>query len=187
MRRVEVSSAPLPVFPYGTATLRYSLLTGPVDLAPLRVLDSRCILWRGWLVTFFALGASHAVCLERGANSLTELLACAVGEIGAGVAVPVGERSVEETTNLCLCAEGLVCEAHLIPFALTENTGCLLENDPTGRLEFAYPPHSDAVTPYTRIGWRVTAEALHVETVHTYPEEGRGIRSRTVFKEETLL
>ncbi|MCW3100402.1 MAG: hypothetical protein JWL77_6020 [Chthonomonadaceae bacterium] len=184
MRSVEVSNAPIPVFPYGTATLRYRLLTGPVDLAPLRVLDSRCILWRGWLVTFFALGASHAVCLERGANSLTELLACAVSEVGAGVLA--GERRVEQTTNLCVCAAGLVCEVFLIPFALTEDTGRLQESDPTDRLEFAYPPHSDAVTPYTRIGWRVTAEALHVETVHTYPEEGRGVRSRTVFKEETL-
>jgi hypothetical protein len=175
-------AAPTPVFPYGTTTLRYSLLTGPVALAPLRVLDSRFILWKGWRVTFYALGASHAVCLERGANRLTELLACAVG---FGVGVLVGERRVEETTHLCLRAEGLVCEMQLIPFVLTAEAGRLQESDPNDRLEVAYPPYSDAVTPYTRIGWRVTAEALHVETVHTYPEEGRGVRSKTVFREET--
>ena len=179
-----MTAAPTPVFPYGTTTLRYSLRTGPVDLAPLRVLDSRSIVWRDWSVTFYALGASHAVRLERGANHLTELLACAVG---ASAGVLVGERRVEETTRVCLCAEGLVCETRLIPFALTEEVGYLQESDPVDRLEVAYPPHSDAVTPYTRIGWRITAEALHVETVHTYPEEGRGVRSRTVFKEEAFL
>ena len=177
-----MTGVPTPIFPHSAATLRYALLTGPVELTPLRVLASRCILWRGWRVTFFALGASHAVCLERGESLVTELLACAVG---AGASLPVVQGNDAETTNLCLRAEGLVCEIALIPFALTEGAGLLLECASDSRLEFAYPSPVDAVTPYTRIGWRVTAEALHVETVHTYPEEGRGIRSRTVFREET--
>ena len=32
---------------------------------------------------------------------------------------------------------------------------------------------------WTRIGWRTTDSQLLVETVHTYPEEAAGIRSRT--------
>lgn len=177
-----MTAAPVPVFPYSTATLRYALLLGPVELAPLRVLASRCIRWKGWNVTFYALGASHAVCLERGESRVTELLACAVG---AGASVPVVQDDAE-ITNLCLRAEGLCCEVALTPFALTQDTGLLRVSDPDSRLEFAYPPPCNAATPYTRIGWRVTEEALHVETVHTYPEEGRGIRSSTVFREEKV-
>ena len=177
---------PSPVFPYGTTTLRYSLLTGSVELAPLRVLSSRCIGWKAWSVTFFVLGASHAVCLERGESRLTELLACAIGTVGAGASVPVVQEDEGATTRLCLRAEGLVCETLLMPFALTDSAELSWESDLSHRLEVAYPPHADAVTPYTRIGWRVTADALHVETVHTYPEEGRGVRSKTIFREEAL-
>jgi hypothetical protein len=174
---------PTPVFPYSTTTLRYALLTGPVALEPLRVLASRCILWSGWNVTFCVLGASHAVCLERGESRLTELLACAVG---TGASVPVVQGNTDETTNLSLRAAGLCCEIALIPFALTEGADLLRERTPhDSRLEIAYPFLADAGTPYTRIGWRITAAALHIETVHTYPEEGRGVRSRTVFREET--
>lgn len=178
-----MNDAPIPVFPHSAATLRYSLLTGPVELTPLRVLASRCILWKGWNVTFFALGASHAVCLERGECRVTELLACAVGT-GTGLNVPVVQEGSEERTNYCLRAEGLVCEVQWMPFPLTEDATLSQRSTPENRLEVAYPPHAETATPYTRIGWHITSEALHVETVHTYPEEGRGVRSKTVFREE---
>ena len=179
-----MSRAPTPVFPYSTATLRYALLTGPVDLAPLRVLASRCVPWKAWRVTFFVLGASHAVRLERGDIGITELLACTLGE---GASVPVTQEDPDEVTNLCIRSQGLVCEVRLTPFLLSAGAELSAESGPDSRLEFAYPPHADTATPYTRIGWRGTAEALHVETVHTYPEEGRGVRSRTVFWEEEAL
>ena len=172
-----------PLLPYGMAARRYRLLAGPVDLAPLRVLSSRCVQWRGWRVTFCVLGASHAVCLERGANRLTELLACAPAD-SAGA--PLALRDADAQTALCLRAEGLVCDIQWAPFALSEETDRLAESAPESRLEVAYPASADVPTPYTRIGWRTTPEALCVETVHTYPEEGRGVRSRTVFREEGI-
>lgn len=176
-----MNSAPTPIFPYGMSALRYGLLTGPVDLAPLHVLASRCVPWQAWSVTFCVLGASHAVCLERGAAHLTELLACAVGnEIG----IPVMQEETGKTTNLCLRAAGLLCKVTLIPFALTQDTQLSSESAPENRLEFAYPPQAEDLTPYTRIGWHVTSDALYVETVHTYPEEGCGVRSRTLIREE---
>ena len=176
-----MTQTPTPLFPYGMATLRYRLLPGPIDLAPLRVLASRRLQWKAWSVTFSVLGASHAVGLERGEDRLTELLACVSG---VGVGVPVIQADAGEMTRLCLHAEGLVCEIQLSPFALTESAELLLECAAESRLEVAYPACADAATPYTRIGWRTTAAALTVETVHTYPEESRGVRSRTVFREE---
>lgn len=173
---------PTPVSSYSTATLRYALLTGPVELAPLRVLATRCLEWRGWKVTFCVLGASHAVCLEQGKRRLTELLACASGpEAG----VPVVGSDGRQTTSLSMCSEGVVCDVVLTPFLLTADAGELQESDPAQRLEIAYPPAHDMATPYTRLGWRVANETLIIETVHTYPEEGRGIRSRTVLREES--
>jgi hypothetical protein len=35
--------------------------------------------------------------------------------------------------------------------------------------------------PITRIGWRFAEDSLLIETIHTYPEEGRGLRSLTRF------
>ena len=35
--------------------------------------------------------------------------------------------------------------------------------------------------PVTRMGWQMEDGLLRVETVHTYPEEGRGVRSWTTF------
>ena len=175
---------PTPVFPYSMATLRYSLLTDAVELAPLRVLATRCVGWQAWSVTFCVLGASHAVCLERGESRLTELLACV---LGAGASVPVVPEEGEESTTLCLRAEGLVCETTLTPFALSGDAELSAAIALDNRMEVAYPPHLHSATPYTRIGWHATADTLHVETVHTYPEEGRGVRSRTVFREETAL
>jgi uncharacterized protein YbaR (Trm112 family) len=176
-----VNFIPTPILPYGLATLRYSLLTGPVELAPLRVLAFRCVRWKAWSVTFSVLGASHAVCLERGESRLTELLACAVGK---GPSLAILQEDGVQKTNYCLHAEGLVCEAEWLPFPLTEDAALSQQSAPENRLEVAYPPPAETATPYTRIGWHATAEALHVETVHTYPEEGRGVRSRTVFREE---
>lgn len=177
-----MTRTPAPLFPYGLATLRYRLLPGRVDLAPLRVLASRRLPWNAWSVTFSVLGASHAVSLTRGEDRLTELLACVSG---VGVGVPVMQANDGGMTRLCLHAEGLVCEIQLRPFALTESAELLLECAAESRLDVAYPACADAETPYTRIGWRATAAALIVETVHTYPEEGLGVRSRTVFREET--
>jgi hypothetical protein len=34
----------------------------------------------------------------------------------------------------------------------------------------------------TRIGWRVRPSLLEVETLHTYPEQGMGVRSDSSFE-----
>src|SRR5947209_5466621 len=62
---------------HSIAALRYRLVEGPVDLKPLRIVASREINWIEWTVRFVILGASHAVTLSRGGDSITELLTCA--------------------------------------------------------------------------------------------------------------
>ena len=160
------------------STLRYRLITGKLQLEPLRILTSRAAEWREWRVTFCILGASHAVRLERGDTSLTELLACAMPE---GVANILIDITGSEPQKACRIAEGILCQVELFPFPLSE--GDCLEGDfaAPDRLELAYPALNNVPTPYTRLGWCITERELTIETVHTYPEENLGIRSRSRF------
>ena len=163
------------------AMLQYRLLEGPVTLEPLRILASRQRDWQGWQVTFYVLGASHAVRLEREGVVLTELLACALPE---GEFQALAEREGHTSHHLCLAAHGLRCQARLMPFALQEGDRLRGEFLAENRLEVAYPTAPDGATPVTRIGWRLNDRELCIETIHTYPEEGRGVSSASVFTRE---
>jgi hypothetical protein len=164
-----------------SSRLQYRLLEGPVGLEPLRILASRCLDWQGWQVTFYVLGASHAVRLEREGVVLTELLTCALPEGNARV---LAEREGDQPKSLCRVAYGLQCQARLTPFALQEGGDLRGDYPPENRLEVAYPVLPDGVTPYTRIGWRLAGAELSVETIHTYPEEGCGMHSQSIFTRE---
>src|SRR5690242_6846308 len=117
--------------PYRAADLIYRLLDGPARLEPLRVLETRALAWRGWRVTFCALGASHAVCLEREGAQVTELLTCAPP---AGAFQPLVESAALSEQSLCVTAHGLDCRVCLIPFDLAEGETLQGAYDPVRRL-----------------------------------------------------
>ena len=188
-------------------TLHYRLLEGPVCLEPLRVLQTRTLLWQDRQVTFSVLGASHAVSLTRAGERLTELLACAAPE---GALHVLAERPADPPDTFCLeldiKTQGLLCRVQLETFALQHGDRLSDSFPEADQLAYAYPSRNANIEkgkaeigklitettesgsdidanlwPWTRIGWRIEPDALVIETVHTYPEEGRGIRSRTVF------
>ncbi len=132
-------------------------------------------------MTFSVLGASHAVTLARGEKQLTELLACTIG--GEGL-TPIVEIDAMQAMTLRASAQGLACTITLIPFSLEENSELASKFETDCQLHVEYPTSLYRATPYTWIGWRVTAEALSVETLHTYPEENRAVRSSTVYRED---
>src|SRR5579871_1879385 len=163
------------------STLRYRLFRSPLQLEPLRILASRRADWQDWKVTFHVLGASHAVRLQRGETTLIELLACANVEGAPPVLLDLAGNTPQ---TACHHVAGLVCQVALVPFALEEGDalqGAFVRSD---RLELAYAAPSGSPIPYTRIGWRLTERELTLETVHTYPEERIGIRSRSRFQRE---
>lgn len=166
-------------------TLRYRLLEGSVCLEPLRVLQARTVLWRDRQVTFSILGASHAVCIASSEETLTELLACATPEGRLRVLL---ECPAIVPASFCHAAQGLLCRIHVETFALREGDRLQDQFSEQDQLAFAFPtPDVDAVTdtpPWTRIGWRIESGALAIETVHTYPEAGQGVRSRTTITME---
>lgn len=166
------------------STLRYRLIEGPMQLEPLRILASRHADWGDRRITFCVLGASHAVRLEHHDGTLTELLACAALECESDVRM---DLAGSEPQKACRIVADLLCRVELIPFALSAGESLHGAFAASDTLEVAYPAPSHAPTPYTRIGWRLSADALHVETVHTYPEENLGIRSFSHFRCEENL
>ncbi|HLJ54259.1 MAG TPA: DUF2617 family protein [Chthonomonadaceae bacterium] len=157
--------------------LSYRLIAGPADLRPLRILASRGVAWAGWQVALYVLGASHAVELRRGRARMTELLTC-VPPPGAHASLMALSAAGSEG---CCEAQGLRFRVRLASFDLVAGDDLLGCFDDEARLDVAFPPGA-AGGAVTRIGWRIDARWLTVETVHSYPEEGRGIRSFTTFE-----
>jgi hypothetical protein len=159
--------------------LKYKLLIGPTDLRPLRILATQDFAWLGWRVCFHVLGVSHAVSFSSAERQVTELLTCSTVEPDREPSLTL---SAERPGESCASIGGLVCRVRLQPFSL--ETGDHLEGDysVTERLDVTFTGASAEVSPVTRIGWRVSGRALTVETVHSYPEEGRGVRSWSRFE-----
>ncbi len=65
---------------YRAEDLRYFLIAGDTPwLESLRIMDSRQRTWADREVTFYALGASHALSIRHGDLLITELLSCREG------------------------------------------------------------------------------------------------------------
>jgi hypothetical protein len=162
---------------YHADQLCFLLLRGRADLDRLRIFDSRQIAWRGRPTVFYVLGASHAVSVEgRDRTAILELLSCASV---AGTHEVLATSPVNAPYSVSMTVGDLVYQCDLTPFALDTWTDRFAQEFPVpNHLRFAYGPAGDETAPLTCIGWRAD-EDLIVETVHTYPEEGRGVRSRT--------
>jgi hypothetical protein len=158
--------------------LRYRLTPGHVELEPLRVLACRTAEWIDWRVTFHVLGASHAVVLERGGQTITELLTC---RPAAGASNPLLDLACDDSATGCATRDGIECRVRISPMLLGDGDDLRTVVEPGCRMDYSFPARAGEQAPMTRIGWRVDGRALRVETVHTYPEAGRGVRSETVF------
>ncbi len=164
--------------------LRYYLLEGRARLEPLRVFDSRRVEWQGRVVTFCALGTSHAVLVELGDTALTELLTCADGDLEARV---LEQRAASSDCVISRTIDNLGYDCRLSPFDLDGAERLLGAFSSSNQLTFTYGVDHGAEEPMTRIGWRADDATLVVETLHTYPHEGRGVRSESTFRILTAL
>ena len=167
---------------HSAATLRYFLLEGRARLEPLRVFDSRRVEWRGRVVTFCALGTSHAVLVELGDTALTELLTCAGGDLQARV---LEHRAASSDCVISRTIATLRYACRLSPFALDGGDRLRGAFSSADQLTFRYGVDHGAEEPMTLIGWRADDATLSVETLHTYPREGRGVRSESTFRVST--
>ncbi len=164
---------------HSAAALRYFLLEGRARLEPLRVFESRQVEWQGRVVTFFVLGTSHAVLIERGDTALTELLTCAAGNLEARV---LEERVASAGCVIARTIDNLRYDCRLSPFELDGNDRLHGAFSSAAQLTFTYALDHGPEEPMTHIGWRADEATLVVETLHTYPHEGRGVRSESAFR-----
>ena len=165
---------------HSAATLRYFLLEGRPRLEPLRVFHSRRVEWQGRVVTFCALGTSHAVLVELGDTALTELLTCAAGNLEARV---LEQRAASSACVISRTIDTLRYDCRLLPFDLDGADRLRGAFSSADQITFTYGVDHGAGEPMTRIGWRADDATLVVETLHTYPHEGRGVRSESTFRE----
>ena len=164
---------------HSAATLRYFLLDGRARLEPLRVFVSKRVEWQGRVVTFCALGTSHAVVVELGDTALTELLTCAAGDLDARV---LEQRAASSDCVIGRTIDNLRYDCRVSPFELDGGDRLRGAFSSVDRLSCRYGVDHEDEEPMTRIGWRADDATLVVETLHTYPHEGRGVRSETTFR-----
>jgi hypothetical protein len=157
--------------------LCFLLVRGRADLHRLRIFNSREIVWRGRRTVFYILGTSHAVSVEgRSQVEVLELLSCSPV---AGAHEVLATSRVDTPYSVSTTVDDLRYECDVTPFALDGWTDRFAHTFPVSdHLRFAYGSLSGGSAPLTCVGWRANEE-LRVETVHTYPEEGRGVRSQS--------
>jgi len=164
---------------HSAATLRYFLLDGRARMEPLRVFDSRRVSWGDRVVTFCVLGTSHAVLVELGDTALTELLTCAAGDLQARV---LEQRAANSDCVISRTIDNLRYDCRLSPFELDGGNRLRSAFSSADQLTCNYGVDDEAEEPITHIGWRIDGATLVVETLHTYPHEGRGVRTESTFR-----
>jgi hypothetical protein len=152
--------------------LTLHLLQGTASLEPLRVLDMRSMVWCGWGVTLMVLGTSHALHFQKGTQHWMEILTCVAPKRSENLILEAqGGETGSYEQELC----GLRWNITLTPFELRGSD--TLEGVFEETLTATYPS-TTTQSPLTQIGWQ-RDQTLIVETLHTYPEEGRGVRTVT--------
>lgn len=167
--------------------LTYRLLCGEPDFAPLRILVSRVSWWKGWRVEFRVLAASHCLTLTREQTVVSELLACAALPDSPLPLVTFPANTPRETH---FTADDLTLHITLHPFDLLTEACADLHGEfaPEEQITTPFPAASTSrFAPLTRIGWQIRSDALRIETLHTYPEEGRGVRTFTQIETHPLI
>jgi len=157
--------------------LRFALLESTGSLGATRILASREVHWNGDLVCFHVLAVSHAVVIRR-EQPITELLTC--GDFRP-VGQPLAHVQIAAPCEFSTRVGRLDYRCRLEPFSLAAGDDLLGRFSPEQRMDVFFPS-DDVSAPVTRIGWQIERARLSVETVHSYPEQAVGVRSRSRFE-----
>ena len=154
--------------------LRFALLESTSSLGGTRILASREVRWNGDLVCFHVLAVSHAV-VVRCERPLTELLTC--GDFSPS-GRPLAHVEVAAPYEFSTRLGHLDYRCRLDLFSLAAGDDLQGRFSPEQRLDVFFPSEGPTA-PVTRIGWQIDRARLSVETVHSYPEQELGVRSRS--------
>jgi hypothetical protein len=166
--------------------LEYALISEHPPLDPLRVLERKSIHWRGWIVTFCILGASHAALFERDGVRFMEILAC----LPKGDAFWKSASSLEFTsrgdvfTEASCIIDSLSVQIQILPTSI-EQAAMLNASDSEGFMQFPFELDEPALgSAVTQISWFANQQRLTLQTLHSYPEESKAVRTMTIFEEQ---
>ena len=164
---------------YRMQDLRYYLFDRETDwMECFRIIDTQRRSWNDREIIFYALGTSHAVSVQRQGKQVTELLSCRghlnlnqnIAEISAGIPFEISSSIHGLQYHFRLTLHDLEGTGNL--------RGAFAGLD---QITIEYPKQEHLPTPVTKIGWRIEPQTLHIETLHTYPEDGGAVRSESSF------
>jgi hypothetical protein len=165
---------------YAMRDLRYLLIEGEAGwMENFRILEVRRNVWNGSCFVVYALATSHAVSVELQDQKFTELLSCR-GELN--LRPSLAEMSAHRPFELATRLQGVHYRFQLSLLAPGEDDALQGAFDPDHLITVTYPRIPGLDTPVTKIGWKIEPAALRIETLHTYPEEAGGVRSRSIFE-----
>jgi hypothetical protein len=165
---------------YRVEELRYFLIGGETSwLESLRIINSQQRTWAEREVTFYALGASHALSIRHRDLRVTELLSC---RDGFSKDQCFAEMSAAEPFEVSTVIRDMHYSFRLTLHDLQGDDILLGPYPDEGQMAVAYPRQQEFASPVTRIGWLIEPTVLRLETLHTYPEERRGVRTESVIE-----
>ena len=165
---------------YRAAELRYFLIAGETSwLESLRIIDSRQRSWADRELTLYALGASHAVSIRHRDLRVTELLSC---RDTFRKNQCLAEMAAADPFDLTTVVGDMRYRFRLTLHTLQGEDALLGHYPDEDQMTVAYPRQREFAAPVTRIGWLIGPSVLRLETLHTYPEEGAGIRTESVIE-----
>lgn len=162
-----------------SADLVYRVFHHPVSLAPMTVLSERTAEWGVWTVSFYVLGASHAMRLTNGYRQITEVLSCFCSVdseaefvepdvVGRDhyVTIPLGDMNI----NFQLVTRPIGDAEPFVGTAAAPGDNWLAH---------AYQSPDLAEPAWTRLTWNLSSAYCRLHTLHTYPQEGLQVQSVT--------
>ena len=165
-----------PKLPYSSRELVYRVYKGEAPVESLRILSKETYIGPELTITFYALGASHAMCVRSDTGAITEVLSCGSDRLSTEL---VAESASISGYILDLDADGIRIHARIDILPLSDLSTFANWGKPDGTIEQAYPDGDSDSPAWTRMRWSAFDGGATLETQHTYPGENVWVRSRT--------
>jgi len=168
---------------HSSQDLKYMLFSSHISLEPMQILERRTVPWAAWTISFYILGASHAMCITRDGRHFMELLSCIYPNDDTNLLLK--HDSVTEC-RLVGNTDGINHEIQLgtLPTArITPLCGRMTDNN---WLEHAYMNSDHDDPSWTQLRWILNSTSVYLETLHSYPHEGITVFSKTTISKQDI-
>lgn len=165
--------------------IRLYLVTGEPQLAQFAVLSQLTVPWGDASLTYGILGASHYVSVARAERTFTEICACVEGTFVAPTRVELSSPICELPSETTFHSDGLT---HTLSYEIFDHRHLdtrieSLKTAHTRVTSHIFPRHeaSAAEDPITILGLTPGERTLAITSIHSYPNEGRFIETKSSF------